>query len=249
MLKRTIIIGDVHGCLVELKELLSKLNYNPLEDRIILAGDYVDRGPNSSGVVKYARENKLEGVLGNHDEKLIRYRKHKKKLAENPNYKIPMRQLSGEKLAVFEALSDEDFAYLESLPTYIELENNWIVAHAGLEPGKTLPEQDPGKLTHIRFVNPETLKTVSLDDNYEAPEGSVYWTDLYKGPYSVIYGHNVHQLDAPEIREVAPGIKTIGIDTGCCFGGNLTAFILPTEEFVSVKAKENYKLRVGVRKQ
>src|SRR5512143_2009338 len=71
--KRTIFVSDVHGCLVELKQLQAKLNYNPDEDRMILLGDLIDRGPDSAGVVRYARETKLECIMGNHEHKFIKW--------------------------------------------------------------------------------------------------------------------------------------------------------------------------------
>ena len=71
--KRTIFIGDIHGCVEEFDEMLAKLSYNPQEDRVILLGDLVDRGPDSAGLVKKAREMKLECLMGNHEHKFVKW--------------------------------------------------------------------------------------------------------------------------------------------------------------------------------
>ena len=71
-IKRHIFIGDIHGCLDEFNELLNKLSYDPKEDRLILLGDLIDRGPDSVGVVRKARELRLECVMGNHEHKYIK---------------------------------------------------------------------------------------------------------------------------------------------------------------------------------
>lgn len=252
MKKKTVVIGDPHGCFDELMLLLNKLNYSPRDYDVILAGDLVDRGPKSQAVVEWAMENQDKGVrcvAGNHDEKHFRYYKHVLKRRLNPNYSIPMRPFGFEKLQVFNQLANEELDFLGSLPGYIYLEeSNWVVVHAGLEPGKLLEDQTYGKMTHIRFVNPETMKTASLDDNYEPPPGSVYWTDLYDLPYNVVYGHNVHSKTDPHVTVKPNGAQLVGVDTGACFGGHLTGFILPEtkdelvtpKHFVQVPALKTY---------
>lgn len=248
--RRTLIIGDVHGCLDELNELLTKVDYKPLVDRLVFCGDLVDRGPKSVEVVRKIRELKVECVMGNHDAVHVRYRRHILKNRLDPKYKIPMRHIGEHKIKINEQLSDEDFQFLENLPTFIKLDEKWVVVHAGLEPTKPLEQQDPDKVTNIRYLNPETLKTVSIDKHYRPPPGSIYWTEAYYGPYSVIYGHNVHWFDSPEVKEVTPGVFTVGIDTGACFGGQLTCMIFEEGKegfsFEKVQAKEAYWERSGL---
>jgi diadenosine tetraphosphatase ApaH/serine/threonine PP2A family protein phosphatase len=254
-MKRTISIADIHGCYREFMLLLEKLKYDEANDRLILAGDLVDRGPDSAAVVKWVREavtrsgSDVHCVMGNHDDKHFRYFKHNLKRREHPNYRIPMRPFSMDKIIVQNSLEDEDLVFLGSLPPFIVLENRkWVVVHAGLEPGKSLEQQDMGKMTHIRFLDPKTLKTVSLDDNYMPPPGSIYWTDCYDGEYNVVYGHNVHSLDRPEITVKSNGTQLVGLDTGCCFGGRLSAFIMPEtkeekvtpDHFVQINAAKAY---------
>lgn len=254
-MNRTFVVGDVHGCFLELMNLLEKIQYNEGADRLIFAGDLVDRGPESGKVVRWVREahartnGMTTSVLGNHDDKHFRYFKHILKKRENPNYHIPMRPFTSDKLIAHNSMTDEDLEFLGTLPTFIHLEeSDWVVVHAGLEPGKSLDNQDIGKLTHIRFLNPTTCRTVSLGENFMPPVGSIYWTDVYDMPYNVVYGHNVHDLNAPRVITTASGAQLVGLDTGCCFGGNLTAFRVPdtreeqvtTEHFISVSASKVY---------
>src|SRR5574337_1338602 len=114
--RRTIGIGDVHGCLEELKALLAQCAHDPTQDRVIIAGDLVDRGPDSAGVVGYVREQGFECVMGNHDDKHVRMHRHMTVKRTNPNYRIPMRAFGTDKLSVFNSLSDEDFEWMARLP-------------------------------------------------------------------------------------------------------------------------------------
>ena len=253
---RVICVTDVHGCYDEFMLLLEKAKYSEGVDRLVLAGDLVDRGPASAKVVQWTRlamakhPGLVECVMGNHDDKHFRYWKHVLKKREHSNYKIPMRPFSTDKLQVFNSLQDEDLEFIGQLPAFISLQEDregWLVVHAGLEPGKELKDQDMGKMTHIRFLHQETRKTVSLDDNHQPPAGSVYWTEMYDLPYSVVYGHTVHSFTKPEVTKKAHGPTLVGLDTGACFGGRLSAFFIPEhgekvgpEHFVQVQASKAY---------
>lgn len=244
---RTIVIGDVHGCYDELMELLERLNWNPSSDdpdMLVFAGDLVDRGPKSQEVVAWVREAQqkygflVQAVMGNHDKRYPRYSKALKRQADNSKNTSSMR-MDEHKLAVFNSLAKEDLTFIESLPGYLRF-GNWVVVHAGLEPKKPLHEQDLGKMCHLRYIDPITLKTKSLTKEYEQPEGTVYWTELYDLPYNVAYGHMVHSLSKPKIEKGIKGQILVGLDTGSCFNGCLSAYILETGEVVSVKAHKQY---------
>jgi hypothetical protein len=257
-MSRVIVVGDIHGCYDELMNLLDVMKYREGQDRLIFAGDLVDRGPESAKVVAWVREAQTRSnglttaIVGNHDEKYFRWYKHCLKQRTHPNYRIPMHPLSSEKSKIYASLSDEDLAFLGSLPIFLHLTDiNWVVVHAGLEPAKSLENQDNGKMTHIRYVMPDTFKAVSLDSNMQPPSGSVYWTECYQLPFNVVYGHNVHSLSEPKIDTLSSGVQLVGLDTGCCFGGKLTAMVLPEVKgepvtkanFFSVQAETAYVSR------
>jgi predicted MPP superfamily phosphohydrolase len=110
---RTILIGDVHGCLEELKELVTQLSLSP-SDCLVFVGDLLDKGPSPAETVRYVRQLGALMVLGNHEEKHLRWRKHEDTKRDKPNYKNPMQPLGDLKEAQNAALSDEDVAWLNS---------------------------------------------------------------------------------------------------------------------------------------
>lgn len=228
--KRTIVVGDIHGCIDEFNELLVKLNYNKDSDRLILLGDLVDRGPDSLAVVQKAREMDLECVMGNHEHKFVKWFRS----SANAQTILGHRDY-------YAKFSDEDINYIARMPNYIKVDNT-IIVHAGLRAGVPLDKQTKDDLLYIRFMD-EDKKFISLKKiNKFGKEatGAHFWTEYWDGPESVVYGHHVHSYEEPLIQEISPGVVCYGIDTGCCFGGRLTAFILETKEMVQVPAKKEY---------
>jgi bis(5'-nucleosyl)-tetraphosphatase (symmetrical) len=229
-IKRTIIVGDIHGCIDEFNELIEKLSYNKDFDRMILLGDLIDRGPDSLAVVQKARKMGLECVMGNHEFKFLKWYKN-----------------AGTRMDVYDRkdfytkLTEEDIDYIFHMPTYIKLDKV-VVVHAGLKPGIPLSNQSKDDLMYIRYTDSNrkfiSLKTISKLGKEET--GARFWTEFWYGPESVVYGHNVHSTTDPLIQEVAPGVICYGLDTGCCFGGRLTAMVLETKEIVQVQAKRTY---------
>lgn len=250
--KRTIIVGDVHGCLDELKALLDKVKFSPGSDRLIVAGDLVDRGPDSAGVVRFVRENG-ECVLGNHEAKLMRrWRHHQRKLRE-PNYKIPMKP-SEDQEATLARLSMEDVSWLSGLPAFIDLpEHNILVVHAGVIPGQEVARQPVEVLTMVRFISEKNHRMQPLImPGFRQPNGSVYWAEVYDGKRDVVFGHNVVGREAPQTWAGKNGSGSCyGIDTGCVFGGRLTAVLLhPSADpgtliFAQVEARKEYSVYNG----
>jgi len=244
--EKLVVVGDIHGCADELNDLVNQCDTN---STFLFLGDLVDRGPKSREVVETVSRIVKDGsgfaVKGNHDESHVRYGRHLKRQMANSKYQIPM-QFSEYKKRVYESLSEENVRFLDNLPYVLGFEFNnssWVGVHAGLEPGKTLEEQDRGKMTHIRFVNKETKKTVSMLEGFRAPEGSVYWTSLHSSSVSVIYGHMVHSLSAPLVER--QGLATlVGLDTGCCFGGVLSAAVFDKKateiSWIQVPARKKY---------
>lgn len=226
---RCILIGDIHGCLEEFEELLKLMEYNEKIDRLILLGDLCDRGPDSIGVLRKAREMKIECVRGNHDHKILKWANSNKQFYQSSNNKY------------YDQLNDDDIEFIFKMPTFIKI-GNVIAVHAGLKPSITVENQKPDDLMHLRFTD-SNHKFVSLKTIWKIGKEAAdahFWTERWKGPESVVYGHNVCSLDEPLIEEFHPGVKCYGLDTGCCFGGRLSALVLETGEIFQVKAKETY---------
>jgi bis(5'-nucleosyl)-tetraphosphatase (symmetrical) len=228
--RRTIIVSDIHGCIDEFNELLEKLSYNAEHDRLILVGDLIDRGPDSLAVVKRARQLNLECTKGNHEWKFLKW-----------YWSQGSRVDVYDRKDFYSQLSDEDITYIVNMPTYIELEDA-IIVHAGLKPGILLSNQTKDDLLYLRYTD-KNRKFISLKKiNAVGKEacGAMFWTEFWYGPKSVVYGHNVHSLVDPLIEERVPGVTCYGIDTGCCFGGRLSALIWETKEIIQVQAKRVY---------
>jgi hypothetical protein len=241
--------------LVELQELIRAVNLRP-DDHLVLVGDLVDRGPLPVETVRFVRQliaDRFPGtttvLLGNHEEKLCRWRFRELQRRE-AGRENKMRAPSPERQAQWEALTEEEVSWLRGLPAIVELPDNWVGVHAGLFPGKPIPEQDVDKIIRLRTVYPDTMKAGQLTDESGPlvdPPGTVKWMSLWKGPQSVIYGHAVHSLEHPRVDRMWSSsgemIACVGIDTGACFGGRLTAAVLGRNgsvEFTQVQARAQY---------
>lgn len=211
---RTIIIGDVHGCAHELQELLKKCDYIHKQDRLILVGDLINKGPHNLEVLELCEKLGAESVLGNHETAFIRYNDMKRQ--DSPKWEKIKAQL-GSKLEHY-------LHYLKRLPLYI-VDPEFIVVHAGLSPIHRINETPVRILTTIR-----TWDGIGQDLN-EASDPA--WYDLYKEDKLVIYGHWASR--GLNVRK-----NTIGLDSGCVYGEYLSAVILPERKIVQVKAQRVY---------
>lgn len=235
---RTIIVGDVHGCLEEFQDLLDLVSYEQGTDRLIQVGDLMDRGPDPAGCVHFARQQGVELVRGNHEDKHCRWRKHE---ATRGAKKNPVQGINGVRAEQNLQLSDEDMQWLASRPMMVEVNQSLIVVHAGLEPAFSLAGQSSAVM-RVRYVDADG-EMVGIDPvTKQQPEGSRYWAPLWRGPQSVVYGHAVHSLDTPRVDRFEGG-ACYGIDTGCVYGGHLTALVVvdgQEPEFAQVKARQVY---------
>lgn len=217
---RHIFIGDVHGCLDELRSLLGKLSLRD-DDKLVLVGDLVAKGPDSAGVVAYARELGALSVRGNHDEAVLRYRRAMRENKEPP-------KLKKGHVEVAKSLDELAFSYLESLPLWLQLpQHGLLVVHAGLVPGVPLERQEPDTLMNLRSIRSDGSGSSKMDEGRP-------WASLWRGPEHVVFGHDA--VSGLQRRPFATGL-----DTGCVYGRELTALVLPENKLVSVPAKRAYK--------
>jgi predicted phosphodiesterase len=209
---RTIVVGDIHGCYDELMALLEKANFSE-SDRVVSVGDLIAKGPKNREVLQvFMTDSRFSTVIGNHDLQLRR-RWSGEDVDLKPAQKETHKELKGER--------DAYTSFLNRLPFMIDLGTH-LVVHAGLRPGVELHSQTTGDLTKIR----------TLGGDRESEEGTP-WYHVYHGEKIVLFGH----WPSPEPRR---GKRAIGLDTGCVYGYNLTAYIIETDEFVNVKAERAY---------
>lgn len=254
MQHRTIVVGDVHGCLDELDELMKKVQLSPW-DRLVFLGDLMDRGPDPVGCVRRVRELEADCVLSNHEESHLRWRRHED-VRRATGKKNPMKPFVEERRLQNEALSDDDIAWMKSLPLTVDLGNRWVAVHGGFTPKIPYMDQRMSDVIRMRFIDKDTHDPLPLDDDFTQPPNSVFWALAWRGPESVVYGHAV-QGDEPfhYVRKVEPPfelfrpewpeeVHTVGLDTGSCFGGSLTAMVTEdgfrTWTYAQVKAKRAY---------
>lgn len=235
MSKRTIIIGDVHGCLAELLELIELLHLTQ-DDRVVFLGDLVDRGPDSVGVVRLVRQEGWECLMGNHEEKHIRWRRHEL-TRRKTGKKNPILHFDETMARHNLALTDDDVAWMASLPLSIHLGGTWRAVHAGLEPCKTYEEQkDCQSVLRTRFIEEDGTAYTPKDGDAPDPTDKWFWSQRWRGPESIVYGHHIHKFLGPQIGmyfvnrfdtdQISKPVHCVGIDTGCYAGGRLTAMIL-----------------------
>lgn len=230
----TVAVGDVHGCLDELRELVHMVGYRPGgKVRLVLLGDFVDRGPESAACVRYAREIGAEAVRGNHDDAMLTWRRYSAAKQKGP---------LDERRKQWAALSEEDVAWIASLWTVIDLGPGYLGVHAGFE-DVPMARQKDDRVMRCRYVDEINGRMVQPNSDLSQPPRTVYWTERWRGPDHVVYGHAVHSLTTPRVDE-ADGVRCYGIDTGCCYGGHLTALVLdPSKvepEVVQVRARAVY---------
>eukprot|EP00557_Chaetoceros_sp_GSL56_P004859 CAMPEP_0176491836 /NCGR_PEP_ID=MMETSP0200_2-20121128/8647_1 /TAXON_ID=947934 /ORGANISM="Chaetoceros sp., Strain GSL56" /LENGTH=1163 /DNA_ID=CAMNT_0017889297 /DNA_START=48 /DNA_END=3539 /DNA_ORIENTATION=+ len=216
---RVIAIGDVHGCIDELQALLRKCDYRP-GDLIIFLGDLVSKGPDSLSVVQMARELGAIGVRGNHDFEVIRWHQAIKSGVDPP-------VIGSEHYQIASTLSKADLRWMYSLPWYLSSkELNALFVHAGFVSGIRLGKQNPRLMMNMRSILPDGTVTSKFFNNWP-------WARLWDGPQTVLFGHDAD-------RGLQQYEHAIGLDTGCVYGGRLTACILPEKRLISVNAKKEY---------
>ena len=214
---RTIAIGDVHGCADEFEELLRILELKP-DDRIIQVGDLVNRGPDSHRVIELAREYQVEAIIGNHELRLLTARKKNK-----PSL------LKQDDQATVEQLTEDDWKYLVAMPKFLyDAQIDTVIVHGGFLSNKPWQTQGSDLITNIQVIDKKGKAAKRSDAPDAAP-----WADSWGGSPFVVYGHT------PRAR-VFERKGSIGIDTGCVYGGHLTAYIIKDKSLVQVRAHKAY---------
>ena len=214
---RLIAIGDIHGCHLEFAELLARLAPTR-DDRLILLGDLINRGPDSNKVLDLAREAKATCLLGNHEWRLLKYRRTGEK-----------KVLKDGDLETIEKLRPDDWDFIAAMPlTFEEPALNTVFVHGGFLPNEPWQKQPAEVVTRIQVIDREG-RPAKRADKPDAPA----WADLWSGPPFVVYGHTPR----PEIYKLK---WSLGIDTACVFGGHLTAYLLPEKRFLQIKARQRY---------
>jgi len=212
MLMQILVVGDIHGCYVELLALLEKAGLGQ-DDIVIALGDFIDRGSETPQVLNYFQNTPYaRAMMGNHERKHVRAARGELALALSQ--RISCLQL-GDAYA-------EAVAWMGTLPLYIEAAEA-ILVHGYLEPEVPLVDQHPsvlcGTMGGERF----------LRERYDRP-----WYEHYDGEKAVVVGHhNYTGTDQPFVYRD----KVFGLDTSCVHGLALTGLLLPSFRILSVPSR------------
>lgn len=205
----TLVVGDVHACVDELAQLIEMAGAT----RVVLVGDLFTKGPDPVGTWRLLREVGVHSVLGNHDSRLLEWRR-----GESPRDKHAA--------AVCAALDAEDPAWADWLaerPLWLRA-GRYLVTHASLHPSGDLSRTDREMHLYRR--------------TWPTPRGNRLWWELYQGP-PVIFGHDAMRGFILRYREGRPWV--VGLDTGCVYGGALSGWLVEEERHLHVPAARAYR--------
>lgn len=220
---RTIFIGDIHGCAAEFQEMLDTVGFRKGTDRLLLTGDAFARGPDPLGVWTLIRDTAPEMVLGNHDDRLLDQlpcRLNGQPVTiKKPDHLFTLDSLMPAAKAVY--------AWLKHVPLYIENEA-FLLVHAGINPEKGLEGTIRDEFLTIRTWPPARGNAGPRWYNAYTPDKNI-----------VIFGHDA--LGGLVVRRGDDGTPyLIGLDSGCVYGGHLSAYILEEDRVVQVESRQRY---------
>lgn len=219
---RTIFIGDLHGCAGELAALLARLDFRPGSDRLLFTGDAFSRGPDPLGVWQQLQAHGAAMVMGNHEARLLRQLQARRD-GQLPKVRWPDQQFT---LAQLEPVWEEVHAWLVDLPLFIETVD-FVLVHAGINPERGLAGTSREEFLAIRTWPPA--------EGITGPR----WHDHYQpGKKLLVFGHDAPGgLVVKRRPEGRPYL--VGLDSGCVYGKELSAYILEEDRLVQVPSQQD----------
>lgn len=220
MAGRLIVYGDIHGCLDEFIELRKIINI-ARHDTEVCVGDIITKGRHSIKTLRYIQDNNILSVLGNHEDRIIRYLKHRDDKQQNPII------LNEDEQNIISELTQKERNYLESLPLFLCFDGITVV-HGGIQNNTNLDNptnHDKQRVLRLRYLD-QNGNFVSLGNE---TKDSIFWADVYDGRHGfVVYGHQ--RFKEPKINTFS-----IGIDTGCVYGNKLSAVVFEKQNALDYK--------------
>lgn len=230
---RRICIGDVQGCREELEALLEAVRFDPARDEIHPVGDFVNRGPDSAGVLRVCRAIGARGVLGNHDVHLLRVARRGRATGKRDTFDDVLRAPDREELLDWLAARPLVRAWDDLIVVHAGVSPAWsdpVAALGGLDPLRESPELD--FVLYARHCDERGARPTEDWPTPGAPFRPWYefWPRDPRERRTVAFGHWAR---GGLVRRAL----VRGLDTGCVWGGELTAWIVDEDRFVSVPAR------------
>jgi len=234
--RRTIFVGDIQGCRVELERLLVELRFDPAADELHPVGDFVNRGPDSAGVLRLCRSLGAGGVLGNHDVLLLRVARGMRRWRERDTAQDVLAASDGEELVAWLGARPLVRSFPGVICVHAALDPRWkdpLAALARLDPLREEP--DLSFAISARYCDAHGARP---KQDWPAPPPPFrpwhdYWPIDASEKRTVVYGHwaRAGLVVKPQVR---------GLDSGCVWGGKLSAWIAEEDRIVQVQAARAY---------
>lgn len=238
------IVGDIHGCAVELDQLVQQLDLGS-DDQLLSVGDLFHRGPDPMGVIGVLRASNARFILGNHEARVLErfdLAPARSDGSDRPELRQEFGLLQPEDLAgdgrrvlmvepeqcaeVLCYLQEHDGYFLsqEQLPGAVSTPDgrSWCMVHAGLTPGVHPLDSSPQDLYSMRRLE---------------GRGRPWWYEVYNGPNLVVFGHTPSKI--PRRRMFEGQLVALGIDTACVYGGDLSAYAPELDEWMRVPCQKS----------
>ena len=230
---RVLFVGDVHGCFDELQALIAEAGVTAGTDYILLAGDLINKGPKPLELIEWLRTTpRAYSVMGNHDHHVVRAMQRQAD-GHTPDH---MTYDTHPHDYIAAHLSPTQRHWYASLSLTIRLPSlspPHLLVHAGLVPGVALEAQQPFDLMNIRNVLADGSGSKKRTDG-------VNWVDRYGGEQgTVVFGHCAAR-GVQLVQDGSGGMRCVGLDSGCCYGKELSGWLLPDRRLVQVKAFRMY---------
>lgn len=214
-MKRTIFIGDVHGCHDEMMKMLDAVRFSPEDDEIYFTGDLIGKGPNALKTVQTVEQNHFKSVLGNWEAHLLKY------------ISVPQELWTDKIKRFFDSLEDPFWIAnaVKKWPLWYDTPQALLV-HAGLEPGKQrLENMNPNVLLSIRTWSGSA-------EEMKSPANPA-WFECVTWSKPIVFGH----WAAKGLVDI-PGFH--GLDSGCVYGKKLSAYCIEENRLYQIPAARIY---------
>ncbi len=238
------VVGDIQGCAREFDKLLENVRFDPSRDEVWCLGDIVNRGPDSLAALRLWRDVGGRSLLGNHDVHALLVRSRRRPLRRGDTLDSLFRSAEADEL--LSRLREEPL--LVHLPGGDHVQAVWLV-HAGLDPRWSDLDDVAGRInaephddawlegpdvafaTHVRCCTADGRRCDHSGRPADCPPPFAPWDDFYGGRTLVIHGHWAR-------RGYYRGARTMGLDSGCVYGGKLTAWCQEEDRIVQVATRD-----------